>query len=77
MPKRSDLEDLDDKRTALEAALAELVELAVPAKKLFDQQVIDRWVKRLEANGFSALTARTLVELSPTLGRYFRKHLVQ
>jgi hypothetical protein len=70
---RDDLEELDNQgRADLEAKLEEIVEvmgMITPVKKVLGQRAVNRWVERLEAKGFTATAARSIVELVPHFQR--------
>lgn len=65
--KQEELDDAD--REALQARMNELTAIQTPLKKLFNNQTIERWVFRLEAQGYTKEQARTLIEVLPTLQR--------
>jgi hypothetical protein len=48
--------------TEFEAALA-AIEIATPSKKVFGEQVVNRWVRSLETKGYGPLAARALVDM--------------
>jgi len=64
------LEELDeDLRKELEQHKKEADVALAPIKKLFNQQAIDRWVLRLEADGYTKEQALALMKRLPTYQR--------
>jgi hypothetical protein len=54
------------------AKLEKFVEVATPVKELFGERVVNRWVQSLEAKGYTATAARTMVELQSLRMQYIR-----
>lgn len=65
--KVEELESED--REQLERQLQELVETAVPLRRVFSETVINHWVGKLEAKGHSREAATHMIELMPTMSR--------
>jgi len=64
------LEELDqDLRKELEQHRSEMTVAFAPMKKLFYDQAIDRWILRLEADGYTKEQARALIQRLPTYQR--------
>jgi hypothetical protein len=56
-------------REQLERQLQELVETAVPLRRVLSETVFNHWVGKLEAKGHSREAATHMIELMPTMSR--------
>jgi HAMP domain-containing protein len=61
-----------EQRAAFEAKCEEIIETMQPIKQVLGEQTIERFTKRLVAQGYSKQQARDLVELLPQLKREMR-----
>jgi hypothetical protein len=68
------LEEVENEelRQELERQLAEMVEAAVPLKRVLSQQLQNHWIGKLEAKGLSRQEAQRLIEMAPTVSRLGR-----